>query len=31
MEHAMERGPDWARLPVIGTVARLLCPSATQS
>jgi len=25
MDEAVERGPDWAGLPVIATVARLLC------
>jgi hypothetical protein len=25
MESAIERGPDWAGLPVIATIARLLC------
>jgi len=30
MENAVERGPDWAGLPVIATVARLLRPSSTD-
>jgi hypothetical protein len=25
MENAVERGPEWAGLPIIATVARLLC------
>ena len=29
MEHGVERGPDWAGLPVIATLARLLCPELT--
>ncbi len=29
MEKAVERGPDWAGLPVIATVARLLCRELT--
>ena len=29
MENAVERGPDWAGLPVIATVARLLCRELT--
>jgi hypothetical protein len=29
MESAIERGPDWAGLPVIATVARLLCRELT--
>jgi hypothetical protein len=29
MERAVERGPDWAGLPVIATVARLLCRELT--
>ena len=30
MEKAVERGPDWAGLPVIATVVRLLSPHATE-
>ena len=29
MENAVERGPGWAGLPVIATVARLLCREVT--
>ena len=29
MENAVERGPDWVGLPVIATVARLLCRELT--
>jgi hypothetical protein len=29
MENAVERGPDWAGMPVIATVARLLCRELT--
>ncbi len=29
MENAVERGLDWAGLPVIATVARLLCRELT--
>jgi len=29
MENAVERGPDWTGLPVIATVARLLCRELT--
>ncbi len=29
MESAVRRGPDWARLPVIATAARLLCREFT--
>jgi hypothetical protein len=30
MEDGVERGPDWAELPVIATVTRLLGPCATE-
>lgn len=30
MEEAVERGLDWAGLPVIAAVARLLSPGATE-
>jgi len=29
MERAVERGPDWVGVPVIATVARLLCRELT--
>jgi hypothetical protein len=29
MQKSSDRGSDWAGLPVIATVARLLCPHAT--
>jgi hypothetical protein len=31
MEKAVERGLDWAGLPVIATVARLLCHAAAKA
>jgi len=30
MKNAVERALDWAGLPVIATVARLLCPSTAE-